>query len=306
MTEQPQAFNEIAERLAELLCREAPEPGTLYIVGTPIGNMGDISPRALGILAGADLVAAEDTRRSRELLSYFSIRSHFISYHAHNEQGRGRELLDELQAGKSIALVTDAGMPAVSDPGRQLVDLCLKENIPVKVIPGPSAAIAALALSGLESEDFRFIGFLPVKGKARSEKLKALKDYDGTSILYEAPHRLLKTLEDLERAGFASREAAAARELTKQYEEIRRGSLTELLSHFRAEPPRGEFVLLLGPPGEEEKKQAEKAAVQSLSEQIRAAIARGASDKDIIHELGESSGLAKNALKRLIGELRRG
>lgn len=296
----------VLERLAELFSREQPEAGTLYIVGTPIGNMGDISPRALGLLARVDLIAAEDTRRSRELLAYFAIKNRLISYHAHNEQERSSRLIELLREGRSIALVSDAGMPAISDPGETLVDRCLAAGLPVRAVPGPSAGVTALALSGLPSRDFRFLGFLPVKGRAREEQLMSLKTAAGSSILYEAPHRLEKTLQDLLDQGFGARRLAAVREISKQYEEVLRGSVKELAEYFRSRPPRGEFVLVLGPPAAEETAAAQAAAQAGLEEQIKVALAEGASDKDIVRTLGPGSGLAKNALKRLIADLRQG
>lgn len=297
---------ETASRLAELLEREKPLPSVLYVVGTPLGNMGDITPRALGILAQADLIAAEDTRRTAELLRYFSIHNELWSYHAHNERERGAQLLEKLGQGLSVALVTDAGMPAISDPGQLLVDLCLSRGFAVRAVPGPSAGITALAVSGLPSEDFRFWGFLPVKGRERSERLSALKANAGTNILYEAPHRLLKTLKELESAGLGARRAAAARELCKQYEEILRGSVSELYAHFKAEEPRGEFVLVLGPPGEDEKAEVLSEQASELDRLIREAIREGLSDKDMIERLGGDFDLSKNALKKRIRRQREG
>ncbi len=303
-----QNFTELSARLTELLQREKPLPGHLYIVGTPLGNRADISPRALGILAQVDLIAAEDTRHSGELLSYYGINGRYLSFHEHNAQERKQQLASELQAGQAVALISDAGMPSISDPGQVLVDYCLELGIPVKVVPGPSAGIAALALSGLPSENFQFIGFLPVKGKPRREAIARLAAYPGTTILYEAPHRLVKTLKELVGGGFGQRRLASCRELTKQYEEVQRGTVTELLARYEAEAPRGEFVLVLEGPSPEEREEQSLGDLADLQEQIREGIAQGLSDRDIMDrsadQAGSSPGLSRNDLKRLIRELR--
>ena len=295
-----------AARLEELLRREAPLAGHLYIVGTPLGNLGDMTPRALGILAGVDWIAAEDTRHSADLLRYFGLRGRLLSYHEHNWQERGPELLDALKAGKSVALVSDAGMPAISDPGQQLCDLCLLHAIPVRVVPGPAAATSALALSGLDSRDFRFIGFLPVKGRGRLLALDSLRHYEGTTILYEAPHRVLRTLEDLAQAGFGERTMSVCRELTKQYEEVRRATVAEHLLYFADTVPRGEFVLILAGPTAAERQAAADAEQQDLETSLLKALEQGLSDKDILERFGEASGLSRNRLKRRIRDLRDG
>lgn len=296
----------IAERLTRLLMREKPQPSTLYLVGTPLGNAGDLSPRALGILAQADVIAAEDTRRTAELLRYFGFSNRLWSYHQHNEHERGEKLLELLRGGSSVALVTDAGMPAISDPGEHLVDLCHRAGIRVKAVPGPSAGITALAMSGLPSEDFRFVGFLPVKGRPRRDLLESLKTYSGTSLLYEAPHRLRKTLADLAEAGMGGRALALGRELTKQYEEILRGTVSSLNTYYEANEPRGEYVLVLGGPTGAEQKADEASEKDALEAAIRDGIAEGRSDKDILKALAAISDLPKNALKKRITELRRG
>ncbi len=217
----------------------------LYLVGTPIGNLSDLSPRAKDTLNEVDLIACEDTRRSGLLLAAFGIKKPLISYHEHNRSSRGQLLLRHLLEGKNIALVSDAGMPCISDPGSDLVNLCVDNNIPVEVIPGPVAAIAALVLSGLDSRRFLFEGFLPPDGRERKERIAQLAENRCTSILYEAPHRIVRTLGDLAKAGLNDRRVAICRELTKRYEEVLRMSVAEALLHFSEQPPRGEFVLVI-------------------------------------------------------------
>jgi len=200
------------------------DPGTLYLVATPIGNLEDMTFRALRILREVDLVAAEDTRHSRKLFSHFGIATPLTSYFEHNEAQKGERLLDQLRAGKSVALISDAGTPAISDPGFLLVRRCRDEGIPVLAVPGPSAAVAALAVSGLPTERFAFEGFLPARSKARREALQQLWAEPRTTIFYEAPHRLLATLRDICEEMGAEREVAVARELTKLHEELFRGT----------------------------------------------------------------------------------
>lgn len=204
----------------------------LYLCGTPIGNLEDITMRALRVLREVDVIAAEDTRHTRKLLSRYDIHTELTSYHRHNMRTKGPVLMDLLRSGKNIALVSDAGMPGVSDQGSELVGIAIREGCGVTAIPGPSAGITALVVSGLPTENFVFIGFLPAAAKARREKIRELQLQQGTLIFYEAPHRLRATLADLYEI-FGDRAAAAARELTKLHEEIIRGSLSELVNHFR-------------------------------------------------------------------------
>jgi 16S rRNA (cytidine1402-2'-O)-methyltransferase len=219
--------------------------GTLYLVATPIGNLEDITLRALRILKEADLIACEDTRHAARLLTRYSITTPRESYHQFNEESRTPQLLQMLREGKNIALVSDAGMPLVSDPGYELVSACRKEGIPVTPIPGPSAAIAALAGSGFPSDSFFFAGFLPPRGAPRKRRLEELAGIQSTLIFYEAPHRLLSSLEDMI-AVLGTRRACIARELTKIYEEFLQGTLTELLDRLRARPKiRGEITLII-------------------------------------------------------------
>jgi 16S rRNA (cytidine1402-2'-O)-methyltransferase len=226
---------------------EEPGAGCLYVVATPIGNLEDISLRALRILKEADVIACEDTRQTMKLLSHFDLRKKLVSYHEHNEITRAAELVIDLEQGAKVALVSDAGTPAISDPGHRLVSLCLRHGIEVVPVPGASAFVAALAASGMAIEEFTFIGFLPARQSERRKKLRTLMTEPRTIVLYEAPHRLLETLEDsLEILG--NRPTVIAREVTKMYEEFLRGHLQDLLAGVRAKEPRGEITLLIGPP----------------------------------------------------------
>ncbi len=221
--------------------------GCLYVVATPIGNLEDISLRALRILKEADVIACEDTRQTQKLLSHFDIPKRLVSYHEHNEITRAAELVIELEQGAKVALVSDAGTPAISDPGYRLVSLCLRHGIEVVPVPGASAFVAALAASGMSVSEFVFVGFLPARPTARRKALRDLATELRTVAIYEAPHRLLDTLEDaLEILG--NRPAVIAREITKVYEEFQRGHIKDLLAAAQKKAPRGEITLLIGPP----------------------------------------------------------
>ncbi len=219
--------------------------GTLYVVSTPIGNLSDITHRALQILKDVKLIACEDTRHTRKLLQHFGINTQTISYHEHNETQRAEQLMGMLQEGDDLAIVSDAGTPAISDPGFRLIREAIEKNIPVVPIPGPSALITALVASGLPTDEFFFAGFLPPRSGARQKRLHELASIPGTLVFYEAPHRLGETLKDAHEI-LGEREAVVARELTKLHEEIRRGRLSELARHYELEEqPRGEIVLLI-------------------------------------------------------------
>lgn len=222
-----------------------PSFGTLYVVGTPIGNLEDMTLRAVRTLQEADLIAAEDTRHTGRLLAHFQVNTPQISYYEHNQQQRIPELLEKLQQGKAIALVTDAGMPGISDPGYELVKACWEAGIVVVPIPGVSACVTALSATGLPSDRFVFEGFLPTKGKARQERLEALKVESRTIVLYESPHRLRQTLADLADTLGGDCQMAIARELTKLHEEIWRGHLKGAIHHYTETAPQGEFTLVL-------------------------------------------------------------
>jgi 16S rRNA (cytidine1402-2'-O)-methyltransferase len=216
----------------------------LYIVATPIGNLGDITLRALETLKSVDLIAAEDTRHSGHLLRHFEISKPLISYHEHNEARRTEELVSRLESGQSVALISDAGLPGVSDPGHRLLRACRERGIPCTVLPGPSAVLTALVGSGFSCEPFYFGGFLPPKSGGRERDLLAAAARDETSVFFESPHRLVRTLEVCA-LHFPARRVCVARELTKQFEEFRVGLPPELLAHYSAKPVKGEIVFLV-------------------------------------------------------------
>lgn len=216
----------------------------LYVVATPIGNLGDITQRALEVLKTVDLIAAEDTRHSGMLLKYYKIDKPFISYHEHNEAMRTAQLVERMAAGENVALITDAGMPGLSDPGARLIRECIKRELPFTIVPGPSSILTALLGSGFSMEKFCFRGFLPVKSGRRERELRAAAERDETTIFFESPYRLAKTLKaciDI----LPDRQLCVARELTKKFEEFRRGTAAELFDHYEARPPKGEIVLLI-------------------------------------------------------------
>ena len=219
----------------------------LYVIATPIGNLGDITLRALEILKSVDLIAAEDTRHSGMLLKHFGIKKPFISYHEHNEAMRTAELVERLTSGENIALITDAGTPGLSDPGLRFVRECIKREVSFTIIPGPSSILTALVGSGFSTDEFCFRGFLPVKSGQRERELRAAVEGNETVIFFESPYRLTKTLAaciDI----MPDRQLCVARELTKKFEEFRRGKSGELLAHYEAHPPKGEIVLVISAP----------------------------------------------------------
>ena len=216
----------------------------LYLVATPIGNLGDITLRALEVLQAVDLIACEDTRHSGHLLKHFEIRKPLVSYHEHNEARRTAELIVELAAGKNIAVISDAGLPGISDPGHRLLRACIERGLPYTIVPGPSAVLTALIGSGFPADAFFYGGFLPVKSGGRERDLLAAAAREVTSVFFESPHRLLKTLEVCA-ARFPGRQLCVARELTKTFEEFRIGTGPELLAHYSAKPVKGEIVFLV-------------------------------------------------------------
>jgi len=216
----------------------------LYVVATPIGNLGDITLRALDVLRSVDLVAAEDTRHSGLLLKHFAIDKPLISYHEHNEAMRTEQLVERLATGEKIALITDAGTPGLSDPGARLIRACIKRQLPFTVVPGPSSILTALIGSGFSMEKFCFRGFLPVKSGQRERELRAAAEREEPTIFFESPYRLVKTL-GVSMDVLGDRSLCVARELTKKFEEFRRGTAAELHAHYEAHPPKGEVVLLI-------------------------------------------------------------
>lgn len=266
--------------------------GTLYLIATPIGNLGDLSPRAAATLESASFVAAEDTRVTRKLLSHLGLQKPMVSYHEHNKASAGPAILARLLAGESCALTTDAGTPAVSDPGEDLVRLCAENGVAVQAIPGCCALITALAISGLPTERFVFEGFLPVNKAQRKERLQGLLGEERTILLYEAPHRLRATLDDL-LAAFGDRRIALCRELTKLHEETRRCTLGEAAEYYRDHDPRGEYVLVVA--GAEPKEDA-AVTLEEGAAQVLALVEAGARLKDAAREVAEHTGLSKNDL----------
>ncbi len=267
--------------------------GTLYLVATPIGNLGDLSPRAVETLAAVDFIAAEDTRVSVKLLNHFQIKRPLISYHEHNHVSAGQTILQRLLDGESCALVTDAGTPAISDPGEDLVRLCGENGVEVLSIPGCCAAVNALAVSGLPTGRFTFEGFLTVNKKSRREHLASLKNETRTMIFHEAPHKLRSTLTDLCDTFGPDRRISLCRELTKLHEETRRCTLGEAVAYYAENAPKGEYVLVVagGQPPEETALTMEDAVARVL-----ALKAEGHRLKDAAREVAEMTGLSKNEL----------
>ena len=263
--------------------------GKLYLVGTPIGNLGDLSPRAMQTLRDADFIAAEDTRVTMKLLNHFDIRKPLVSYFEHNKYASGAKILERILAGESCALVTDAGMPAISDPGEELVRLCAEGGVEVLVVPGPAALVSAVALSALPSGRFCFEGFLSTSNKSRREHLEGLRGEKRTMIFYEAPHKLMRTLEDLKSTFGAQRRITLCRELTKIHEQTIRTTLGEAVEYFTATPPKGEFVLVIeGAPEQELELTLDDAL--ALVERYRAeGLSRRAACKKAAAETGLSS-----------------
>ena len=267
--------------------------GTLYLVPTPIGNLGDISQRMAQTLAEADFIAAEDTRVSIKLLNHLGLKKPMLTYHRHNTETGGQAVLDRLLAGENCALVTDAGMPAISDPGEELVARCAQQGIPVVTIPGPCALVTALAASGQPTGRFTFEGFLAMNKKNRRAHLDALRDEERTMIFYEAPHKLQATLKDLCQTFGPDRPVSLCRELTKLHEEIRRTTLGEAEEYYRENPPKGEFVLVVrgAPPKREAEATLEDG--QALVEEL---MAQGTSQRDAVKQAAKTLGLSRNQL----------
>ncbi|MGN8890189.1 16S rRNA (cytidine(1402)-2'-O)-methyltransferase [Dysosmobacter sp. HCP28S3_G4] len=267
--------------------------GTLYLVATPIGNLGDFSPRAVDTLENADFIAAEDTRVSMKLLNHFGIKKPLVSYHEHNHVTAGQSILSRLLAGETCALVTDAGTPAISDPGEDLVRLCAENGVPVYSIPGCCAAVSALAVSGLPTGRFTFEGFLTVNKKSRRERLEQLKSEERTMIFHEAPHKLRTTLADLRDAFGPERRISLCREMTKLHEETMRCTIGEAVDYYELTEPKGEYVLVVAGA---EPAEAPAATLEDGVRMVRQLREEGARTKDAVKEVATHTGLSRNEL----------
>ena len=269
-------------------------PSTLYLVATPIGNLADLSERAVKVLSEVDFIAAEDTRNTGHLLSYLHIQKPLVSYHEHNKRERGEQICDRLQAGESCALVTDAGTPAISDPGEDLVALCAEKGITVTSIPGCCAGITALTLSGLPTRRFTFEGFLSVNKSERKKHLDSLKNEPRTMIFHEAPHKLKSTLADLRETFGDTRRISLCRELTKLNEEVLRLTLSEAVAYYEENAPRGEYVLVVE--GAEEGSNTAEVfwADMSIPDHVAHYVAQGMTKKDAIKTAAKDRGVPKN------------
>ena len=276
----------------------AQPPGHLYLVSTPIGNLDDFSPRAVETLATVALILAEDTRHSRRLLDRYSIHTPTSSYHEHNEARTAPRIVDRLLAGESIALISDAGTPLLSDPGERLVNAAIEAGIRIVPIPGPSALLAALVASGMDATRFTFFGFPPRKGRERASFLDDVARLPHTAVLYEAPGRVAATLDDLAAAGAGGRGVTVARELTKQFEELRRGTVAELARYYQDSPPRGEVVIVMAGGGEIRSELDEDA----LRARAAVLLAEGKSARDVARTLTAEHGLSRNDAYRLVQE----
>ena len=274
--------------------------GTLYVVATPIGNLADISERALKVLGGVDFIAAEDTRNTLRLLTHFGISATLVSYHEHNKYEKGREIVARLQEGESCAIVTDAGTPAISDPGEDLVALCAECGVSVTSVPGACAMVTALTLSGLCTKRFAFEGFLPVQKKERRERLEILCMETRTFVLHEAPHKLRTTLDDLSKFLGGDRRISLCREMTKLNEEVLRMTLCEAVAYYETHEPRGEYVLVIEGGSKSKNIPEAQASEVSARERVAYYIESGMSKKDAIRQAAKECGLSKNELYGLL------
>ncbi len=273
--------------------------GTLYVCGTPIGNIEDITLRVLRVLKEVDIIAAEDTRQSVKLLNYYDIKTPLTSYHEHNKEAKGPRLIAQLKEGKNIALVTDAGMPGISDPGEDLIAKCYEENVPVTIVPGATAVITALVLSGLSARSYVFEGFLPSNKKQRREIIDRFVNETRTVVLYEAPHHLVDTLEQLCTV-MGDRYCAAVRELTKKHETVNRGTIQQLLNYFRENEPKGEFVLVISGKSQQELRSMELAAFDEITieQHYNRYINEGMDSKAAMKQVAKDRGIGKRDVYR--------
>ena len=265
--------------------------GILFLVATPIGNLEDMTPRGLRVLKEADVIAAEDTRHTLQLLNHFAIKGHLLSYHEHNKDKQGPVLLRELEAGKQVALVTDAGFPGISDPGEAMAKLAVDHGIQVVPVPGANAALTALAASGMVSTPFFFGGFLPKTKHNRSQQLEAWKNIPATMVLYEAPHRIKVVVKEI-LAAWGDRQVTLGRELTKIHEEFWRGTLSQALAHFETEPPRGEFVLVIARGAE----QPERPRITDPLREVKRLMDEGVPKKEALSRIAKASGVPRREL----------
>lgn len=267
--------------------------GTFYVVGTPIGNMGDITGRALEVLSEADFIAAEDTRVTLKLLNRYNIKKQLVSYHNHSSRESAEAIISRIENGENGVIVTDAGMPCISDPGEMLVKMCYEKGVDVKVVPGPSAVVSALAISGLNTSRFAFEGFLSVNGKQRFEHLEAVKDDTHTLIFYEAPHKLLSTLKDMEKHFGGERKISLCRELTKIFEQVLRMTISEAVEYYTDNTPKGEFVLVIE--GATKAKKSEITFEEAVN-LVRNLIKNGEKPTDACKSVAKETGFKKSEL----------
>ena len=274
--------------------------GMLYVVGTPIGNLGDITERQLEILENVDFIAAEDTRVTRKLLTHFDLHTPLVSYHEHSPEAVIAKIAERLHAGEQCAVVTDAGMPCISDPGALLVQRCIAESIPMQVVPGPSAVISALAVSGQDTGRFCFEGFLSVNKKQRHAHLDGLKREQRTMVFYEAPHKLLTTLRDMAAVFGEDRSLTICRELTKIHEEVRKTTFAEAIRDYEAQAPRGEFVLVIA--GAAETGAGDQLPLEAVLAEAKARIAAGERAADVCKQLAAETGYPKRTLYEAVAQ----
>ena len=267
--------------------------GKLYVVGTPIGNLSDFSPRARETLTSVDFIAAEDTRVTQKLLNYFDIKKPLVSYYEHNRRERGEMIISRILNGEVCAIVTDAGMPCISDPGQDLVYLCHENGIQVESVPGPTAFATALAISGMESGRFTFEGFLSTNKPSRKEHLEEVKNETRTMIFYEAPHKLKATLKDMY-AYFGDREIAIVKELTKIHETVMRTSLKKAIDYFEIENPRGEYVLIIA--GAEKQKEKQPVTLEQAVELANELVSKGVSVNEASKTVAADTGIKKSLI----------
>lgn len=273
--------------------------GTLYVVATPLGNLGDLSPRAADTLKRVSVVAAEDTRHSKPLLAHAGSQAELISFHAHSSERALERILRILSEGRDVALITDAGTPAISDPGAELVAAAQERGIPIVTIPGPNAVAASLSVSGIPADRYLFLGFIPRKGSDRRRLLLTAAQSEWTVVIFEAPNRVTQLLADLSEVCGPERRAAVSRELTKVFEETRSGTLQELSEHYAEAPARGEVTVVIAGTGKEHVEQRSP----DPHERARDLLAEGLSRRDVANRLVEETGISRNTAYRLVNEL---